>query len=108
MSDKPVEIAERWRGMYSRAKLPITIQLIEELSAAEARVRELEAWKQEQLQVESTWEGKRVRRKGYEKGSYFKAAPGDFIKYWSQPLGRKMEDIMQIEDLLADDWEIAE
>ena len=41
-SDKPVEIVKRWRTVYEHTAQARVLRLIEEVSAAEARVKELE------------------------------------------------------------------
>lgn len=55
-------------------------------------------------------EGKKVRRlANCDEGSFFCCGyTNHFIHYQSRPLGRAIEDAMETDDLLADDWVIAE
>jgi hypothetical protein len=54
--------------------------------------------------------GRKVTRRGFnEDGSYFWTNGSfGFIHYWSKVLDRKMEDALEVQDLLADDWEIVQ
>lgn len=60
------------------------------------------------IQQAAKWmkEGKKVRRSCFNGKQYFRADEGSFVKYYDE--NSPWTDMLQIRDLLAEDWEIFE